>query len=96
MYGVAALQATAELPRKLTVDLEAELPRPLRFTLLRESFAAIQQGGEWRGMLTLCSCGIAGCFSQYAWVRESLCLTLFTISGACLVEVDWRPFRFEV
>lgn len=96
MYGVAALQATAALPRKLAVDLAAGLPPPLRFTPVRESFAAIQRGGDWRGMLTLCSCGIAACFSQYAWVSESLCLALFTISGACLVEVEWRPFRFEV
>jgi hypothetical protein len=96
LCGVAALQANAELPPTLTVSPEAELPKPLKFALVPEFLAAIQEGGEWRGRLTVCSCGFAGCFSQYAWVRESLCLALFTISGTSLVEVAWRPFQFAV
>jgi hypothetical protein len=44
-------------------------------------------------MISCCTCGIAGCGSQYAWVEDGVCLFLFTISGASLVEVDCLPFR---
>jgi hypothetical protein len=60
------------LPPTLTVYPGAELPKPLIFALVPESLAAIQEDGEWRGRLTVCSCGFAGCFSQYAWVRQSV------------------------
>jgi hypothetical protein len=96
LFSVAARQAGRAPPKALVVDLGVELPRPLRFSPVRRGFAAIGGGGDWRGMLTLCSCGIAGCFSQYAWVRESLCVALFTINGACLTEVEWLSFRFEI
>jgi hypothetical protein len=95
LLGVAA-EATAEPPVSLAVDLPSELPAPFRFTPDREALAAIGRGGEYRGRITVCSCGIAGCFSQYAWVRGSLCLALFTVSGSSLTEVAWCPLRFVV
>jgi hypothetical protein len=94
LLEVAAFAADEPVP--LAVDLVSELPAPLRFTPDRAGFESIGRGGEFRGQVTVCSCGIAGCFSQYAWVRDSLCLALFTIDGASLTEVAWRPFRFVV
>jgi hypothetical protein len=95
LLGVAALTA-GEPVEPLAVDLASELPAPFRFTPDRGAFEAIARGGEYRGRVTVCSCGIGGCFSQYVWVRESLCLALFTINGASLTEVAWLPFRFVV
>ncbi|HVK15337.1 MAG TPA: hypothetical protein VM533_00220 [Fimbriiglobus sp.] len=96
LIGVAAIQTGTTPHRTLAVRVGSELPKPLRFDPVAQAFAAIRQGGEWRGMITLCSCGIGACFSQYAWVRDSVCIALFTIDNACLTEVQWLPFRFEV
>ena len=93
LLGVAA-QPLAEPQVSLVADLASELPAPFRFTPDREAFEAIGRGGEFRGRVTMCSCGIAGCFSQYAWVQDSLCLALFTVSGVSLVKLAWCPFRF--
>jgi hypothetical protein len=96
LLGVAAIQAESMSAASLTVDVDSRLPPPLHFNPVRDAWTAISQGGEFRGMVTVCSCGIAGCFSQYAWVRDSVCIALFTISGACLTEVAWRPFVLAV
>ena len=95
LLGVATAQPVSPPPESVTLDPERELPLPLRFSPIIASFAAIRQGGEFQGQLTVCNCGIAGCFSQYAWVRGSVCMALFTVSGACLTEVAWFPLRFE-
>jgi hypothetical protein len=96
LFGVAAQQPVLESPPVLVVDPETALPPPLRSNPVARAFAEIGRESEWRGMLTLCSCGVACCFSQYAWVRESLCLALFTIGPAGLVEVEWLPFWIAV
>jgi hypothetical protein len=95
LLGVAALTAGEPL-EPLAVDLASALPAPFRFTADRGPFEAIARGDECLGRVTVCSCGIAGCFSQYVWVRDSLCLALFTINGASLTEVEWHPFRLTV
>ena len=77
----------------LVVPPVGEPPPPLRFEVDRGALAEAWRGGEWAGRVTVCSCGIAGCYSQYGWFRGGECLALFTIGGACLVSVDWRPFR---
>lgn len=87
------LAAVWESPPVLPVPAEGELTAPLRFVSQQAAFEAIRRGGRWRGMITCCSCGIAGCFSQDAWVERGLCLVLLTIKGATLVEVDLLPFR---
>jgi hypothetical protein len=96
LLGVAAIQAELPPAASFAVDVGSRLPPPLRFNPIREAWTAILQGGEFRGMVTVCSCGIAGCFSQYAWVRDSVCIALFAINGACLTEVAWRPFVLTV
>jgi hypothetical protein len=95
LFGVAAL-VDGEPVASLSIHLASELPVPFRFTPEYRAFEAIAQGQEYRGRVTMCNCGIAGCFSQYAWVRHSLCLALFTISAASLTEVGWCPFRLVV
>ena len=79
----------------LQIQADLELPSPLRFDPIDSAFAQISETGSFRGQLTICSCGISGCFAQYAVVDSSICHVLFTISGASLVSVDWRPFRFR-
>ena len=69
---------------------------PPRFDPCSESLAEAQSTDEWMGQISICSCGIAGCGSQYAWFRSGECLAIFTISGASLVSVDWRHFKFEL
>jgi hypothetical protein len=91
-----ACQTDEEPPLSLAVDLASELPAPFRFTPDRGAFETLGRGGEYQGRVTVCRCGIAGCFSQYVWVRDSLCLALFTINGASLTEVAWCPFRIVV
>jgi hypothetical protein len=96
LLAVAAIQAELLPAALLTVHVGSRLPAPLRFNPVRDAWTAISQGDEYRGRVTVCSCGIAGCFSQYVWVRDSVCIALFTISGACLTEVAWRPFVLAV
>jgi hypothetical protein len=95
LLGVTAIQAKLLPAASLAVDVGSSLPPPLRDNPIRDAWTAIYQGGEFRGMVTVSSCGIAGCFSQYAWVRDSVCIALFTINGACLTEVAWRPFCID-
>ena len=95
LLGVADVQRRSLPSASVAIDLERELPQPFRFSPLRESFKTIRLAGDFQGQLTVCSCGFAGCFSQYAWVRDSVCIALFTVSGACLTEVRWLPFRFQ-
>jgi hypothetical protein len=92
LLGVVAIQAKLLPSVSLVVDVASDLPPPFRFNPMLDAWDAISRGGEFRGMVTVCRCGIAGCFSQYAWVRDSVCLALFTISGGCLTEMSWRPF----
>jgi len=87
------LRAGERQPAELAIPAGGELPSPLRFVPQQGAFEAIHREGRWRGMITCCSCGIAGCFSQYAIVEEGLCLVLFTINGATLAEVELFPFR---
>lgn len=94
LFGVAA-RAESRTAQPLHVNVGTELPLPLRFVPIPNALVAACRDDEFRGMVTICRCGIAGCMSQYAWVRESVCLALFTIKGACLTEVLWCPFRFE-
>src|ERR1700733_6517216 len=61
-------------PVVLAIPPGGELPAPLRFVPQQPAFEAIGHEGRWRGMITCCSCGIAGCFSQYAVVERGLCL----------------------
>jgi hypothetical protein len=96
LAAVAAIQAGTQPEESLSVGPREDLPLPLRFTPIRKAFEAIGRGGEFRGQVTVCSCGIAGCFSQYVWARDTVCTVLFTINGACLSEVAWLPFRFEI
>src|SRR5262245_50707717 len=62
LLGVAS-QPVREPSVSLVVDLTSELPAPFRFTPDRAAFEAISRGGEFRGRVTLCNCGIPGCFS---------------------------------
>jgi hypothetical protein len=96
LFGVAAQQPLLESPPVLVVDPETVLPPPLEYNPVARAFAEIGRESEWRGLLTLCSCGIGFCFSQYAWVRESLCISLFTINSARFAAVEWLPFWIAV
>jgi hypothetical protein len=95
LFEMAAIQRGTLPSKRVIVDFDSTLPMLLRFAPLRESLATIRNGGEFRGQLTVCNCGIAGCFSQYAWARDACCVTLFTIDGARLTEVEWLPFWIE-
>jgi hypothetical protein len=89
-------RGTERLPELALPSDGDELVAPLRFVPHRAAFEAIRTEGRWRGRITCCSCGIAGCFAQYAWVEARLCLFLFTISGATLTDVECLPFRVKV
>lgn len=95
LLAIAAL-TTNEPSETLIVNPATELPAPFRMIPINSAFDAIASGGEFRGQVTVCSCHIGGCFSQYVWARDSLCLAMFTIDGACLTEVAWLPFRFAI
>jgi hypothetical protein len=96
LLGVAALQTVGIRPPALVLSLESKPMPPLRFEVDCGALTEAGRAGEWIGRVSICSCGIAGCFSQYGWFRDGTCLSLFTISGASLVSVDWRPFRLEL
>ena len=81
------------LPLVTVVQPFGEHPPLLRFKVERGALAEAERAGEWVGRVSVCSCGIAGCYSQYRLFRRGECIALFTIDGACLVSVDWRPFR---
>lgn len=93
LLGVAALPAVGPPPPALAVPPEGQPSLPLRFEVERGALSEARRAGEWVGRVSVCSCGIAGCYSQYGWFRGGECLALFTIGGACLVSVEWRPFR---
>ena len=90
---MATLPAVGPQPPALVVPVDGEPPLPLRFEVERGALAKAGRASEWVGRVSICSCGIAGCYSQYGWFRDGECIALFTIGGACLVSVDWRPFR---
>jgi hypothetical protein len=97
LYEVSTLLRKSELPRKrMSVLPVGELPAPLRFVPDLQAFNVIARSGKWQGRLTCCSCGFAGCFSQYAWIDQGICLALFTIDSANLEAVEWCPFRLEI
>jgi hypothetical protein len=93
LLGVAGLPSFSPLPTLLMTSADDEPPRPLRFVVEREALAEAVLASEWAGRVSVCSCGFAGCNSQYGWFRGGECLALFTICGACLVSVEWRAFR---
>jgi hypothetical protein len=93
LLGVAILTVGGSLPPALVVPSGGEPPLPLRFEVDRRALTEAGRPDEWVGRVSICSCGIAGCCSQYGWFQGGVCLALFTIGGACLLSVDWRPFR---
>jgi hypothetical protein len=95
LFGVAVRSAVSRPPPVLVIPPEGEASQPLRFVPERGALVEARRAGEWMGRVTVCSCGIACCYSQYAWFRAGECMALFTIGGACLLSVDWRPFRLR-
>lgn len=95
LYEVASIRATYGNLSLAKVIPGQKLPEPLQFDLIPEAWATIESGGDFQGQITVCSCGISGCCSQYMWARNSVCLALFTITGARLSEVHWMPFCIE-
>jgi hypothetical protein len=95
LYEIAhSLRLTVDQPPELILPVDGgDLPAPLRFVPHQPAFEGIARDGRWRGRITCCSCGIAGCFAQYAWVEQGVCLFVFTINGATLAEVECLPFR---
>ena len=91
LLSVALLPEVA--PSTLTIPSSGEALPPLGFEVDWPALEEARSANEWAGQVSIYSCGIAGCYSQYAWFQHGKCLALFTIGGTSLVSVDWRPFR---
>ena len=68
---------------------------PLRHVPVPESMQELVHEKEFRGKITVCSCGEEGCGAEYAWIRDSVCIVLFK-ADEYLQEVSLYPFRIEV
>src|SRR5262245_45467955 len=63
LLEVAGLQPDVPPSVSLAIDVGSGLPPPFRSHAVRDAWTDISRGGEFRGRVTVCSCGIAGCFS---------------------------------
>jgi hypothetical protein len=60
---------------------------------LESALEEIRSTGNFLGMATMCGCGIAGCSSEYLWVKNDWVLMYLRIVAGGISRIDLLAFR---